>query len=754
MGAEDTADRRRRWLLCVFGGAFISLAYLSGALRFIDDHLADIRFRLVRSQPSGEVVVVAIDPRSLRAFHTWPWPRRFHAQAIEAINGAGAARIAVDIDFSAPSEPADDQALTEAIAHAGGKVILPAFEQPEGSAPHKLLASNPLPSLARDAQIASVNVTPDRFGIVRQMARYTTWASAILPTFPQAASAVDQALTSSFFVDFGIRSDQIKMVPFIDVLSGAVDPTVFSGKVVFIGATALELGDKVSVPVLGVTSGVVLQALATESLLLGRDLRRVSPWITLLAAILIFVGMERAVRNRRIVAQCAITGGFAGVALAVPIAVQATFPLMVDATPGLLSVGVALFVNALYRLRDLDLRLISQTLLLSRTDSLMRRVVEATHDGIVVVDRQGFIRSVNPAAEQIFGETARNLLGHHVDTVIGSRPRDPSSLFDAEGKDDSTEVSVPHPDGSTSIIEITFRSLPGEADGTHVAILHDITEIRERENQTKAARDQAEAANRAKTQFLANMSHELRTPLNAVIGFSEVMEAELHGPLGSDHYRGYAAHIRSSASHLLEIINDILDISAIEAGDRRMAESLIDPVLVCQSALTLLRGRAQASHIQLKAAVASDCGLLLADRRMVMQILVNLLSNAIKFSRPKGLVEVQVSMSEDRGMTFAVIDHGIGIAAENLGRVLKPFEQVEGAYSRRHDGVGLGLPLVKSLAELHGATLSLESEFGKGTVVTVTFPAIRCTMRPDASEDAHDDEAELRGNSLSSVTLQ
>lgn len=727
---------QRSWIIRWIIGLALGAIYLSGGFQFAERHLADLRFRLAGSEPSGEIVVVAIDARSLQATPVWPWPRRLHAQAIETILAGGAKQIAIDVDFSTPSTPADDQALADAAARAGERLILPVFEQPGNGDPAHMIATAPLPALLGHARIASVNVMPDGDGIVRRMARKSAWAGRSVPALPTAladrAGLRKEAFdTGVFYIDFGIRADRLTTVSFIDVLNGAFDPEVFRDKSVLIGATALELGDQLATPVEGIVPGVMLQALATESLLQGRDLRRVSPWIVFAAAIAVYVAILRLNRRGRLLTGYLVAGGMITFVLVAPLAIQVTLPLMFDSLPGLIAVAAAFEARILGRLRDLDLRLIAQSVLLSRTNSLMRRVVDATHDGIVIVDSDGCIRSVNPAAEHILGKTPDQLVGLDFCRAVGPvSPVLPSGLdVDAYDQKGPAELGLPLPGGGERIVEVTLRSIPGEPAGTCVAILHDVTQIRRRENEISTARDQAEAANRSKTHFLANMSHELRTPLNAVLGFSEIIKSEMFGPLGSERYLDYSQGIHDSARHLLGIINDILDISSIEAGDRRMAEELFEPLQVCRSAINLLMGRMQATGIAVDVAVAPDAGLLRADRRMVMQILVNLLSNAIKFSPRKGRVAIAVARTGDNSMRFSVSDQGIGISGEDLKRVLMPFEQVEGAYARTHEGVGLGLPLVTSMAELHGGRFELESELGKGTTATVTFPPERCEPR-------------------------
>ncbi len=239
------------------------------------------------------------------------------------------------------------------------------------------------------------------------------------------------------------------------------------------------------------------------------------------------------------------------------------------------------------------------------------------------------------------------------------------------------------------------------------------------------ARDQAEIANRAKSEFLAAMSHELRTPLNAVIGFSEIIKNETFGPVGSVKYRDYASDIHDSGQHLLGLINDILDLSKVESGADELHEDKIEIPEIIRSALKLVGQRAQQRGIKLELELSDQLPALRADERKLKQILVNLLSNAIKFTDAGGEVTLRAWCRMDSGYVFQIVDTGIGIAPKDIPKALARFGQVEGDLNRRYEGTGLGLPLTKALVELHGGVLDLQSEFGVGTTVTVRFPAER-----------------------------
>ncbi len=239
------------------------------------------------------------------------------------------------------------------------------------------------------------------------------------------------------------------------------------------------------------------------------------------------------------------------------------------------------------------------------------------------------------------------------------------------------------------------------------------------------AKEEAEAASRTKSEFLATVSHELRTPLNAVIGFSEMMLSEIHGPLGQERYRGYIKDIYDSGTHLLDLINDILDLSKAAAGKIELKEEVLDPRDSIEAACRLVRPRAERADLTLAMSLPSALPRLRADRRMFKQILLNLLSNAVKFTPARGHIEVIASANERVGLTISVRDSGIGIAAEDVSKALEPFGQVESHLSRRHQGTGLGLPLAAAMVEQHGGELTLHTELGRGTTVVGTFPRER-----------------------------
>ena len=245
-----------------------------------------------------------------------------------------------------------------------------------------------------------------------------------------------------------------------------------------------------------------------------------------------------------------------------------------------------------------------------------------------------------------------------------------------------------------------------------------------RKLEAEEARLAAESANRSKSRFLAVMSHELRTPLNAIIGFSDLIRSQSLGLLQPAKYREYAEDIHVSGQNLLAVINDILDMAKIEDGKMVLFEEAIDLGEQITGAIRFVAERARQGQVALDREIAPGLPPLFADQRSVRHILLNLLSNAIKFTPDGGRVTVRAKRT-DGGLELVVADTGIGMSAEHLAVALTPFGQVANEYTRRHDGTGLGLPLVKSLAELHGASMKIESALGHGTTVRISFPAER-----------------------------
>lgn len=393
----------------------------------------------------------------------------------------------------------------------------------------------------------------------------------------------------------------------------------------------------------------------------------------------------------------------------------------------------ALDFPSIAHLREVNARLLQEREEHERTAARLARLARAVEQNpniIIVTEADGTIEYVNAAFESMTGYPRADVIGRKPSVLAaGTTPR---WVYDnlwhtVRGRREwRGELKDCRRDGSEFWVASSIAPLRDEngvIDG-FVAIQQDISDRKAAEEEMAVAKRQAEIANRAKSELLANMSHELRTPLNAIIGFSEIIYAEMFGPVGVERYRDYAADIHGSACHLLELINDVLDVSAIEAGKLTLFEetAAIEPLI--EASVRLVAPRADQQKVLLEVQPCPSVNVTV-DRRRIKQVLINLLTNAIKFTPAGGTVAVAVTLAPEGGLRLTVADTGIGMTEEELEIALQPFGQVDGSLQRRHEGTGLGLPICMGIIERHGGCLHLESEKGRGTTAVMTLPAIR-----------------------------
>jgi PAS domain S-box-containing protein len=380
---------------------------------------------------------------------------------------------------------------------------------------------------------------------------------------------------------------------------------------------------------------------------------------------------------------------------------------------------------------------------LAQRNDVLATAVGSVSSGIVICDatradhpvtfaNAAFTRITGYATEEIIGRNCRILQGRDTDADALDK------LRRALAQQRSVHVTLRNyrKDGRTFWNELAISPVTDNTGRVvqFVGIMSDVTQRIRGEESLREAKNQAEFANRSKSEFLANVSHELRTPLNAIIGFSDVMKMELLGPLGTPRYQDYAKDILDSGKLLLSLIEDILDLSKIESGKMELHPEPVMVEDVFDLAMTLMRERAKNGGVTLRSEVEPNLPPLLVDPRAMKQMVVNLASNAVKFTPRDGEVHlVARRLGPDRA-EIVVSDTGIGIAKKDLGEVVKPFVQVDSAHQRRQSGTGLGLPIVKSLADLSGGSFHLDSELGKGTMVTLQLPLADSDQARSAAE--------------------
>jgi cell cycle sensor histidine kinase DivJ len=414
----------------------------------------------------------------------------------------------------------------------------------------------------------------------------------------------------------------------------------------------------------------------------------------------------------------------------------------------LYATGLALGAESLAR---------TSTWLLYAEEDRYRLLARHMTDVITRHGRNGAVLFISPAAETLFGARVADLQGHRLfDRVhVGDRPAYLTALADAAatGEMRSVEFRIRRdaPDDAAAAgqfiwVEMRCRPLDGAAgeadagDRGVVAVMRDVTERKLQEQALEEARAEAEQANTSKSRFLATMSHELRTPLNAIIGFSEMLTREEEMRIDGARRREYAKLINDSGNHLLAVVNGILDVSKMETGDFEIRPEPFAPGQVITGCCDILALKARDQGIELTLRLDASLPEIVADKRAFKQIMINLLSNAVKFTDRGGRVTVG-ARAEGAVLVVVVTDTGVGIGAEDLPKIGKPFFQARAAYDRRHDGTGLGLSIVRGLLMLHGGHMDIASRLGEGTCITVRLPvdceAARPAPEPRDSNIAH-----------------
>ncbi|WP_051928942.1 ATP-binding protein [Thermopetrobacter sp. TC1] len=374
-------------------------------------------------------------------------------------------------------------------------------------------------------------------------------------------------------------------------------------------------------------------------------------------------------------------------------------------------------------------------------DEELRAILDTATDGIITLNRKGEILSFSAGAEALFGLSTAEAVGRpFADLLEGESRKVVTDYLDAIASgghmaaiyNEGREVTARAAGGGKIPLFITIGKL-GRSDeaerpdnkAAFCVVVRDITQWKKTESELRRAKEAAERSLAQKTEFLAAISHELRTPLNAILGFSDVMRNERFGAIGNEKYKGYANDIYQSGEHLLSLINDLLDLSRIEAGKFEMRFADVDVKAVAEEALQMMQEQAAQARVILRRSIPDDLPRVVADARALKQILLNLLSNAVKFTEPGGQVMLSARTTRRGELEIVVRDTGIGMSAEELERALQPFERITGKGRKDKPGTGLGLPLTKALTEANHARFEIDSEPGKGTRVRIIFPTQR-----------------------------
>jgi len=373
---------------------------------------------------------------------------------------------------------------------------------------------------------------------------------------------------------------------------------------------------------------------------------------------------------------------------------------------------------------------------LSEAEKKYRAIVENSASGIYQVTPEGQYLSANPAMAKILGYDApedilREVKNANLDIYCNARDRE-RHLLDVMRSTEgvNVEVQVRRRDGSVIWVHENLRGVRDDNDELifFEGSMEDITVRKETELALREAKVQSDLANRAKSEFLANMSHELRTPLNAIIGFSDIIRNQAFGPVGGPEYLEYARDINEGGKRLLQVINDILDVSRVEAGDRQLNEGLVDLSKLVGSALDILYPKIESTKMNVSNFITPDTPKLIGEAHAIKQMIINLVSNSLKYTPTGGRISISYNLDDDGQMHISVTDTGAGLTDVEIEKALSPFGQINSEHSKNESGTGLGLTLVQSLMTLHGGAFELFSQKGVGTTATLIFPAKRVSI--------------------------
>jgi len=708
--------------------SFLGLA--QGLHKFISDY----RFSLISNEASGNVVLVAIDAKSLKEIPQWPWPRSLHAKLIEKLEKAAVSDIAFDIDFSAVTNSKEDEALQLALKQAKGSILLPAFKQVQTSNKNKtMMNTTPLPQFKEHAWLVSVNIQAGRNGSIETMAYGHEIQDEFVPSMAAMLAGQYKPQAKSFFIDYSIQASTVPVFSYVDIINEKVNTNLLKNKKIIIGATATELGDNLYVPHQGLISGPMLQILATETLLQNRQLYETTPLITLFGIICLSL-LILYISTKIKLAERVYLFIFASILIeVVALVLQAYFNTIMKTS--LWHVTLVAYFTAIL-LQEIDLRKLMTNVMkvkLANTQQMFEQVFNDSFTGTIIANEKGLIQAASQSSMVILNlDPTISLIGKHFKDVLPSEMiGSTDQLLAQANKNHSAHFSgkaylADAPEQMTTLEYIITLSniVHTQKDDTnekHIISFsfQDITAREQTETAQKEAMEAANLSNKAKTDFLANMSHELRTPLNSIIGFSDVIKNTGNA---DEDVKEFAGEIKNSGAQLLKVVNDILKISQIEAQAISLTKAPCSPNELIQGAVEM----AKPISTQMKANIIiednDDQSDMLIDYTLCKESLYEILSNAVKFSPTNANVIVDWKIRSTGDLSISITDTGTGISQEEIEKVFAPFYQVDSSKNRQFEGIGIGLTKAKAYMNLHDGKIHVESTINEGTTVHLNFP--------------------------------
>ncbi len=744
-----TSHLARKWVIGWSVIVVFAILIWRSAFVSFDYTISDVWAKILQHDPSGQSVVVAIDSKSLQENREWPWSRDVHGKLVDTLDGLGVKSVAFDIDFSAPRADGGDVLFGDAIARASAPVYLATFRAPLSAEMPDIYAEMwPNEDIRHGAVPVSVNYIPETSGFLRYFYSTTEFSTETLQSMPVAASGVRPSENVQAF-NYATNIRRIPYYSYVDVLNGTVPKEALEGKTIFVGATAVELGDEYALPVYGIQSGVLLNVIAFENLVLGNILEVATSYISLILLGIMFaiVGINSSQKpQRRWVGYGVLIVSIAAFSLMM----QGVFHIIIPVVGVMLCLFSLMAVDVMYVLHAHQLLAFRGKVAARESQLITQSLVSENHEGIIALNRYGEIDMVNIRAAELLDIT--NLAKgaklaelavdfcNHIDleqTLLKPASNHEYSYYTALGKLVALDVNI-----STLKIDPVDSRFEQRTEPRHVTIigLHDVSAQRLAAEAEREAKEAHAAISAAKSQLISTMTHELRTPLNSIIGFSDIIKAEMFGPSGADEYVEYSTMINSSGRQLLGVVNDMMLAARLQSHE-------LDPVIdatslneVFEAAIDDAQMKMTWRDQQIDLLHADGDASLLMDAQLMQTALSQLIDNAAKFGGATGTIRIRTGYV-DGAFEISIRDEGEGCDPALLSEITDMFKQGDSTLQRSFEGCGLGLYLVQEIVDLHHGKLILHSGETGGFTARIRL----CEAVPNAqlTDEADADEASL-----------
>ncbi|MBT3990881.1 MAG: CHASE2 domain-containing protein [Rhodospirillaceae bacterium] len=729
--------------------ALVALLYLSGNLNFIEQKIQDERFRYIQRDATSDTVLISIDSFSLKEVGVWPWPRRIHGHLLDNLVKAGANRVAFNLDFSSNSNIEDDRLFSEALQRAAGKVVMIAFQQHQRVGKANIFSTNaPIDSFAQHAVTVAANIRPDMDGIIRRYTIFQDIGDKKVLTLP-AVLANSRGITNSVFsIDFGIRPSSIPIIPYSDILFNRIDPKILKGKNILIGATAIELGNHLAVPIYQALPSSIVLVEAIESLSQNRAIAQIHPLAVLFLMLMLGIFIGRKFKNWTWQKGILILALSLSSLVAASTFLYALAPVSIDLTPLLAVLIVSALVGWTQQIDIQTLAAFRSSMALKNQDEFVRSIIDNTFDGIFVFTANGNIEFFNDTAKKLFGYEKEEISGKNISYIIGNKrsenKKNISPIDPAYFKAGETETLGIKNDGLTFPIELSISKIETPIS-THklerrrvprISYLCTVRDISERKLEEAEFNDRHTVMTDnsriiSMSEMASGLAHEINQPLTAIFGYLEgvrrrlvnisivpenIIESIEKALKQADRTREILRRTRS-ATQKIELNRSPINLNSV-------AEEVVD-------LLKFDISRYGASvHLDLQ----PDLPLVEIDEIQIQQVLINLARNGMEAMAELPTLSryliIQTRHNEDDQVEVSVKDNGPGFSDDIKDKIFFPFA------TTKKDGIGIGLSICESIIENHEGSISTEKQQNGPMVFTFTLPkAIVDNAVPNSDED-------------------